>query len=716
MYMFRRIAAGAALSLLMVLPARSALQKAQDDLAVTATGRSVLVDVLANDAALGADLRILKAFKPAHGSVAIENGKVRYTPAAGYQGSDTFRYMAQAPASQPGEATVNVEVGHGGVSLRIAGRVIDGAIPYARVTVSIGGFDFIANADANGNYVLDVAALRGDAFVTLVATGTSTAGAAVRFYSAVGEMARLSAAAGSDGVLVRDEFNQVNVTNLSTAQYTLLAQANGGTPVGSDQQLLPLVQNIDLDKMLELAAVIKLVVDEGAALPAGTTDALALISDPTALASFEAALPIGALDVAKDEVIQDPVLTPGFRQGNVPSTYALVAPSAPGTIRVGLVGIPFLSFDNSGGTSGTGKAVEASQDSDPRFNWSIDAGDLVLNFVLPFEYAGYQVNASDFGCAGDAVYVEHDTALGMRVHRIQDGGGVDYVEETDATMRRFDDPDTSDSCVPPPDGQVAASYRFLAFRDGAGEIPFAPGESFGRVGMGYYLPATGTFQAAVFDFDAHTTSIPGFNPAFSSSIVNGRLQVVLTHTASGLTITNEYRRYQLDGSKGEGLVMIATLPDGNQVSNSTLMSRDDGSGPFLDATMAGTWRSGFDISQFPNGGAVVPGFFIVLNNDAAHTEYQHTVDPLGGVIDSFPSTWSVEGGDMVARSYRQPGVGRVPSCAPYSPGTCYQARERRWTPVARDGKRVYVLETLSDRSSSVAAFTVSARMNFYELQ
>ena len=162
MFMLRRLAAAAAVSILLVLPARSALQKAQDDLAVSPTGQSVLVDVLANDSALGPDLRILKAFKPAHGSVAVENGKVRYTPVAGYQGSDSFRYMAQAFESQPGQATVNVEVGHGGVALRIAGRVVDGAIPYARVTVSIGGFDFVANADANGIYVLDITALQGD--------------------------------------------------------------------------------------------------------------------------------------------------------------------------------------------------------------------------------------------------------------------------------------------------------------------------------------------------------------------------------------------------------------------------------------------------------------------------------------------------------------------------------------------------------------------------
>ena len=177
-----------AFSLLLFAPARSSLQDAQDDFAITRPGQSVLVDVLGNDGALGGDLRLLKAFKPAHGSVAIEDGRIRYTPAAGFQGSDSFRYMVQSAKSQPGQATVNVEVGQGGVTLRLAGRVVDDPIPGATVTVSVGGFDFVTTADANGNYVLDIAALRGDAFVTIEATGTSETGASVRFYSLAGEI------------------------------------------------------------------------------------------------------------------------------------------------------------------------------------------------------------------------------------------------------------------------------------------------------------------------------------------------------------------------------------------------------------------------------------------------------------------------------------------------------------------------------------------------
>jgi hypothetical protein len=79
----------------------------------------------------------------------------------------------------------------------------------------------------------------------------------------------LNTAAGSDGVLTRDEFNQVNVTRTCRRRSTPLLnrrQRRHARP-RHDRTLLPLVQNIDLDQMLELAAIIKLVVDEGVPLP-----------------------------------------------------------------------------------------------------------------------------------------------------------------------------------------------------------------------------------------------------------------------------------------------------------------------------------------------------------------------------------------------------------------------------------------------------------------
>jgi hypothetical protein len=697
-----------ALSLVLVLPVRSGLQDAQDDFAVTRPGNSVLVDVLGNDGALGADLRLLKAFKPAHGTATIENGRIRYTPAAGFQGSDSFKYMVQPAQSQPGQATVNVEVGQGGVSLRLAGRVVDEPIPNATVTVSIGGFDFVTHANANGNYVLDIAALRGDAFVTLSATGTAPSGAPVRFYSAVGEIVRLAGAAGGDGVLTRDEFNQVNVTNLSTAQYVLLAEANGGEPVDTDQELLPLTQAINIDELLKLAAVIKLVVDDGVPLPAGVTDPLALVSDASALAQFEASLAPEQLDFAIDAVSQDQNLVPAYRGSAPPSDYALVFAGAPGTIRAGISHPGLLSLSGSSGGSAT--LLDINVENDDRWNWTLADGDIVLDKVVPETQTYFEVLAS---CTQLLVQIT-ETTTRVRLHRLQEGAGVDYVEITYESERSYDRSNAVDGCPIPPDGPTYASYRVLGFRGQAGELPFLANESFGRFALTGYAPNAGVFMgAAVYDFDTHTVSHPDMQPNFTASVINGRLEIDVVDSHTGATIHEQYRRLQMDGSKGEGLLVVLTAPDGRQTSHYALASRIDGSASFDNANAAGLWRSGFDISRFDGDGTFGPGFYIVANS--SFTGIQRTISNNGDVINGFPFTWAAEGGNFVARTYTAPGYGRQASCAGFNP--CFLSRVRTWIPIAREGNRVYVLEELSNRANQSAPMLLNAqRMNFYELQ
>ena len=697
-----------AFSLLLFAPARSSLQDAQDDFAVTRPGQSVLVDVLGNDGALGDELRLLKAFKPAHGSAAIEDGRIRYTPAAGFQGSDSFKYMVQSAKSQPGQATVNVEVGQGGVTLRLAGRVVDDPIPNATVKVSIGGFDFVTTSDANGNYVLDIAALRGDAFVTLTATGTSQTGAAVRFYSAVGEIVRLSSAAGSDGVLTRDEFNQVNITNLSTAQYRLLTEANDGNPVDTDQELLPLTQNIDIAELLELAAVIKLVVDDGVPLPPGTTDALALISDPAALAAFKASLAEDQLDLAIDAVAQDPNLTPGYRSSALPNNYAMVFAGAPGTIRSNITPIGLLSL--SGLTSGDATLIDANANNDDRWTWALVDGDIVLDKVVPETVTYFSPNPA---CTASGMFIT-ETVTQARLHRLQDGAGVDFVEASFEAQRQYEDDDDTDACAVPPNGPTLAIFQVLGFEDHAGELPFAPNEAFGRFALATYAPSAGIFfGAAVFDFDTYTVSHSDLQPNFSASVIDGRLEMDVTDANGAGVVHQQYRRLQMDGAKGEGLFLLQTLPDGRQRVSHTLASRIDGTAVFDNSNMAGLWRSGFDISLFTGDGTFGPGFYAV--NNADFTGNQRTVGNDGAVINSFPWTWGVESGTWISRSYVAPGFGRQASCAGFS--NCYLGRIRSWQPIAREGNRIYVLEVLQNRNSPTGPLVLGGqRLNFYELQ
>ena len=79
------------------------------DAARTYTDLPVLIDVLANDADLDG-ARIVAVTAPAHGTTTVADGMVRYAPAEGHRGRDTFTYTVVLDSGQTARATVTVMV------------------------------------------------------------------------------------------------------------------------------------------------------------------------------------------------------------------------------------------------------------------------------------------------------------------------------------------------------------------------------------------------------------------------------------------------------------------------------------------------------------------------------------------------------------------------------------------------------------------------------
>ena len=63
---------------------------ANEDAATTPAGQAITLDVLANDTGTGISINELN--DPAHGTAVVSNGKVVYTPDAGYAGTEVFWY------------------------------------------------------------------------------------------------------------------------------------------------------------------------------------------------------------------------------------------------------------------------------------------------------------------------------------------------------------------------------------------------------------------------------------------------------------------------------------------------------------------------------------------------------------------------------------------------------------------------------------------------
>jgi hypothetical protein len=86
---------------------------ATDDSATTSAGTAVDIPVLANDADADNDtLSITLVTQPSHGTTSIVGTSVRYTPAAGFSGPDTFTYsLTDGAASATAHVAINVTGG-----------------------------------------------------------------------------------------------------------------------------------------------------------------------------------------------------------------------------------------------------------------------------------------------------------------------------------------------------------------------------------------------------------------------------------------------------------------------------------------------------------------------------------------------------------------------------------------------------------------------------
>ena len=86
---------------------------AADDSANTPHGTSIVIDVTANDSDPDGDAFSIKEVDGflSSGTVAIDNGKVLYTPGSGSSGNDTFNYTIEDSSGATDSATVTVVVG-----------------------------------------------------------------------------------------------------------------------------------------------------------------------------------------------------------------------------------------------------------------------------------------------------------------------------------------------------------------------------------------------------------------------------------------------------------------------------------------------------------------------------------------------------------------------------------------------------------------------------
>ena len=260
----------------------------------------------------------------------------------------------------------------GGYSTKLTGLVADEPIPYATVQVTVNGHTFTTVADEFGAYSLDVLSTSLNELVKIESSATDAAsGDEINFTNLVGSFEKI----------ITD--SSQNVTNVTTASYVLTVEANGGSEPTSLAELQLAETSVDASQLIEMAAVIKLIVDDpNYQLPDGFTSIIEFVSQTTAVQSFIEQTPESDLIAAQQEILEDSDLVAGFSANEIPSFYYAIATAEPGYLsRSGSA----LQFEQSGQGNKLGFASWNGQAINQAYNWQIANGRIEINYSTPEE-------------------------------------------------------------------------------------------------------------------------------------------------------------------------------------------------------------------------------------------------------------------------------------------------------------------------------------------
>jgi hypothetical protein len=700
----RHAALMAALCACMCAGQASAAMPGQPDAVWTPTGSTVLINVLANDGNIG-KIRSVALTKPLHGKVRWVSGRAEYTPNAAYAGADSFRYSVIGTSGRAANQKVTLTVG-GANAVVLQGVATDAPLANATVTANVGIARFLTTADANGNYSLPVAG-SGGTLVQLNAFGKG-AQSQVQLRSTVGGIDQVRAQAG-DGVLTRDENNQVQVTQVSTAQAYLLYFANGSQDLVDQDDLDLVASSIDVNSLTQMAAAIKLVADGAYPLPAGVDNTYALISNPDALAQFVGEVTAddpAAIDNAIQETLADAdVVVPVEENDFVGTNNLIFQLGTPGTVSTGYVQGERLQL----AADGTGTDYQPAINPDPGVSWTFSGGTAHVVANNPVAIVGYVT-------IDGTTYQRIDTSTSFDLTKLYEGGTHDIYAYSSQVDYHYPNGEF-------PDGSFVSTGSVHAIEDGSGILPYTAGElatprAFSVAGRPAPLPNGA--GAAMFTFNGdgtgNSTDTRHFSRAFDWSI-DGNGSLVVAYPDNGDTTT--YTRIGNDGSYADAVMSVFETTAGYAANFAASYVSDGGAG-FSGVDLARPWLSGFSISSTS---VTDFGQFYVRLDGPGSTGSLFNAYADGSTTNS-PLSWAVTpAGTMLATSYWSPAFGGYTSfCGPIQLGVCEAYKARAWQRIAVDGNRVYVLEELYGDGAlgpydgqSTSDEIVAQRLNFYEV-
>lgn len=645
------------------------------DSATVPWNAAAAIDVLANDKVSRSALKLTAATGALHGTTSVVGGRLNYVPTAGYFGTDSVTYTAQADeGGATATAIVSISVQ---AKIRLKGVVADAPVANASVTATVGAVDHTVTAAADGSYGLDITTSNPQDFVTLAARGAG-AQAAVKLVSLVGEAARLAALVSANGELDSAQLPALNVTHLSTAMTVLVIEANGGAPPTTQARVDELSATVGMDRLLDLATVITLVADHGVPLPEGVADTLALVSSPGSSLVLAAFLTEQAYGTNEGN----------FRTRRDDVMSALALAGQPAVAANGAQTFAYFVGHKLSGQGGSlvtyrpdGTATVVRYNGTREAAWEVSNGALTLALALPFssEYlsadidprTGYQTRL-------------RDDMTGFVLRQVTGGavGGAVLVHDAGNTVT-LDGPDAGKSV--PFDASYSSMLKGLDI-DRAPPLTQAD-MSTGTLWAGPFgdaFPDSGFLNSDVLEITgAGTARFARAGTAKTWALSGGKL------TVSDAGGERRYVRVSRDAVSGEEHWIVADVVSGVVTrAEELLVVKADAAGRFqADASLYRRWASGI------NSGSVTQSLRSYFDVYADGSSAQVSVRP--GELDSaIPSRWSLDADGSLVMT-RLDGVGEVISV-------------RTWRVLKRSAGQMIVMEHLE-----VAGQPPLRRVNVY---
>ena len=331
-------------------------------------------------------------------------------------------------------------------AVKIAAQVTDAPIAHATVTVKVGDKFYTTIADENGMFSINIPALTEDGAKMVIAEATGADNQShVNFANILGTLSAVVDSADANGEIDSSTNASVNVTNVSTARYVLVVQANNGEVPSTGTALQTAERSVSATEVMNLAAAIKLIVDkpDEFKLPDGKSSILEFVQDKDAVDAFIAAAPAGAIDQALTEILADTSLVPGYKEAEVPGVYFLIPAAQPGFLSPQGSAL-VLEEDGSGTfmTSGAGgfPATES-------LTWEVIEGVVKVTYDKPLVVASVasrsleiatQEQYDQLGCMG-VFQVNYQWAVSERDYTLVSSGAlVDQVRTSTLSTYTFD--------------------------------------------------------------------------------------------------------------------------------------------------------------------------------------------------------------------------------------------------------------------------------------